>query len=286
MASSFPAPRSRAGRFVRPAGLDFHEGDALLAANRRLDPAAVALAAAMGYSRLPVRRRPRVGLLATGDELVRPGEAIGPDQIVASNTYAVAGMVEAAGAEAVDLGIAADEFPALQAAIEEAARLGLDVLVTLGGASVGDRDLVQPALTRAGMDLGFWRIAMRPGKPLLSGRLGRLLVLGLPGNPVSAIVCARLFLVPLIARLLGDPEAGRDPSEPAILGRDLPVNDARQDYLRARLIARPDALPVAEPFERQDSSMLSVLAEAGALVVRPPHAPAVAAGETCRIVRF
>lgn len=275
-----------AGRFVRQAGLDFREGEVLLRAGRRLGPSAVALAAAMGYATLPVVRRPRVAILATGDELVRPGEPTGPDQIVASNTYAVAAIAERAGAEALDLGIARDDLPALTAAIDAARDAGADVLVTLGGASVGDHDLVQRALAARGWEFGFWRIAMRPGKPLMHGRLGAMTVLGLPGNPVSSIVCSLIFLVPLVRALSGDPDAGAVATQPARLGVDLPANDERQDYLRARLTAGEDGTLVATPFPRQDSSMLRLMAEAEALVVRAPHAPAARAGDPCRIIRL
>ncbi len=273
------------GRFVRPAGLDFAAGDALLPAGRRLDAVSVALAAAMGHAALPVRRRPRVGILATGDELVRPGEPAGPDQIVASNPFAVAGLVEAAGGEAVDCGIAPDDPARLAAAVADALSRRLDAFVTLGGASVGDHDLVREVLGGAGLELGFWRIAMRPGKPLIQGRLGAVPFLGLPGNPVSSIVCGILFLVPLVRALQGDPLAGADPSEPALLAADLPANDAREDYLRAR-IEGADPLPRVAPVERQDSSMLRLLAESSALIVRPAHAPAASAGEPCRAIRL
>lgn len=275
-----------AGRFVRPAGLDFRAGEALLARGHRLTPRSQALAAAMGHAAVSVARRPRVAVLATGDELVRPGEAMRADQIVASNVYAVAGMVTESGGEPIDLGIATDDFAALEAAVAAAERAGADVLVTLGGASVGDHDLVQSALVARGMTLGFWRIAMRPGKPLIFGRLGRMAILGLPGNPVSSIVCARLFLQPLLRALSGDPTAADDPSEPAVLGGPLPQNDMRQDYLRASVAVDPDGRRRATPFTRQDSSMLRLLADAQALIVRAPHAPAAAAGEPCRILRF
>ena len=275
-----------AGRHIRKAGLDFAVGDALLPRGRRLGPCELALAAAMNHGALDVARRPRVALLATGDELVAPGEEPGPDQIVASNTYAVQAYAEAAGAETIDLGIAGDTFAALEAAIRAARDAKADVLVTLGGASVGDHDLVQTALAREGMELGFWKIAMRPGKPLMHGRIGDMRILGLPGNPVSAIVCGVLFLVPLIRALSGDPGAGRDRSEAAILGADLRENDGRQDYLRAALAPGGDGLPVATPFGRQDSSMLRVLAQSECLVIRPPRAPAAKAGEACRIIRL
>jgi molybdopterin molybdotransferase len=269
---------------IRCAGLDFSMGDMLLPKGRRLGPCELALVGAMNHGSVPVTRRPRVALLATGDELVQPGEEPGPDQIVASNTFAVGAYAAAAGAEVVDLGIAGDTFEALEAGIRAAREARADVLVTLGGASVGDHDLVQTALTREGMELGFWRIAMRPGKPLMHGRIGDMRILGLPGNPVSAIVCAVLFLVPLVRALAGDPDAGRDASEAGVLGGDLKANDNRQDYLRSTVIDRHEGLPVVTPFGRQDSSMLRVLAQSQVLVIRPPFAQAAAAGDPCRFI--
>jgi len=274
------------GRHVRAAGLDFRSGETLLARGRRLGAAELALAAAMNHARVAVTRKPRVALLATGDELVAPGSPIGADQIVASNTFAIAAYAQAAGADVVDLGIAADTFVALEAGVRAARAARADVLVTVGGASVGDHDLVQTALTREGMELGFWKIAMRPGKPLMHGRLGDMRILGLPGNPVSAIVCAILFLAPLVRALSGDPDAGRDLSLPAILGADLKANDSRQDYLRASLARGGDSLPIATPFSRQDSSMLRILAQAECLVIRAPFASAAKQGEACRAVRI
>ena len=278
------------GRYIRPAGLDFREGQVLLRAGDRLDARRLALAAAMGHAELPVRRKPRVAILATGDELVRPGETVGLDQIVASNPYAIAAIVEKAGGEALDLGIAADTFEALEERVLAAQAAQADLLVTLGGASVGEHDLVQSVLARQGMSLGFWRVALRPGKPLLHGRLGSMLLLGLPGNPVSSVVCAIVFLVPAIRALLGSPDPGSDPTEAALLGSDLRENDTRQDYLRAVLSGSNSdsfsALPVATPHARQDSSMLSTLARSDALVVREPHAPAAKAGDPCRMIRL
>ncbi len=273
-----------AGRYVRRAGLDFMAGDVLLEAGRLMGPPELALAAAMNHPALAVVRRPRVAILATGDELVSPGAEPGPDQIVASNNFAVGAYARLAGAEVIDLGIAGDDFASLEASIRRARDLKADVLVTLGGASVGDHDLVQTALTREGMELGFWRIAMRPGKPFMHGRIGDMRILGLPGNPVSAIVCAVLFLAPLVRALTGDAHAGDDPSRPAVLGADVPANDQRQDYLRARLSGEADGTRVATAFTRQDSSMLGVLAQAQGLIVRPPHAPAAKAGEPCRFI--
>jgi molybdopterin molybdotransferase len=256
----------------------------LLQAGQRLDARRLALAAAMGHPRLEVRRKPRVAILATGDELVRPGEQAGPDQIVASNPYALRAIIERAGGEAIDLGIARDTIEDLARHIEGAKAVGADLLVTLGGASVGEHDLVQPALLQGGMELGFWRVALRPGKPLMHGRLGDMLLIGLPGNPVSSIVCGILFVAPAIRALLGDPCAGDDPAEAAILGTDLPANDSRQDYMRAALSRSPEGHLVATAQKRQDSSMLATLAESEGLIVRAPHAAAATAGDRCRVI--
>jgi molybdopterin molybdotransferase len=273
-------------RFIRRAGLDFTAGETLLSAGMRLDARRLALAAAAGHPRLSVRRRPVVAILATGDELVAPGASPAWDQIVASNSLAVGSLAAEAGAAIVDLGIAADDHAALEDAFRRARAARADLLVTLGGASVGDHDLVQSALAREGLELGFWRVALRPGKPLMHGRLRDTLVIGLPGNPVSSIVCGLLFVVPAIRALLGDPDAGADRSEPATLGRDLQPNDGRADYMRANLDLAPGRLPVAFPEQRQDSSMLAVLGRAEALLVRPPHAPAARAGDPCQIIRL
>ncbi|MFA6966561.1 gephyrin-like molybdotransferase Glp [Bosea sp. (in: a-proteobacteria)] len=273
------------GKFIRAAGLDFTAGDVLLKAGRRLDSAALGLAAAAGHPALPVRAKPLVAILATGDELVLPGETVGPDQIVASNSFSLAAIVEQAGATALDLGIARDNYPDLAARIERARSAGADVLITLGGASVGAHDLVQEALTRAGMALGFWKIAMRPGKPMMTGRLGEMVAVGLPGNPVSSIVCGHLFVVPLIEALLGMPEPARDRSEPGILGCDMPANDEREDYLRSDLVLTKAGWE-ATPFDRQDSSMLGLLARAQALAIRPAFAEPARKGDPCRIIRL
>jgi molybdopterin molybdotransferase len=274
------------GENLRPAGLDFHEGEALIQAGRRLSPRDVALAAAANHVDLSVRRRARVAVLATGDELVAPGGTLGPSQIIASNNFAVAGVVEAYGGVAIDLGIAADTMGALDESIRRAQAAAADVLVTLGGASVGDHDLVQKALVAAGMELGFWRIAMRPGKPLMHGRLGEMRVLGLPGNPTSSMVCSILFLRPLLRALHGEPDAGADPSRPGRLAVDLPPNGLRQDYMRC-LLAR-DALGAlaAKPAELQDSSLVKVMARAEGLIVRAPRAGAAKAGDPCRVIAF
>jgi molybdopterin molybdotransferase len=275
-----------AGDNLRPAGMDFHAAEGLIPAGRRLGPRDVALAAAANHTELTVRRRARVAILATGDELVAPGGALGPAQIVASNNFAVAGLVEAYGGVAIDLGIAVDELSATKAAIAHARDAKADVLVTLGGASVGDYDLVQQALVSSGMELGFWRIAMRPGKPLMHGRLGAMRVLGLPGNPTSSMVCSILFLRPLLRALHGDPDPGADPSQPGRLAVDVPANGARQDYMRASVSHNDDGVLLATPVANQDSSLVKTMARADGLIVRPPHAGPVKAGDPCRVIAF
>jgi molybdopterin molybdotransferase len=275
-----------AGDNLRPAGMDFRVGDILTPAGRRLGPRDVALAAAANHTGVTVRRRARVAILATGDELVAPGGELGPAQIIASNNFAVAGLVEAYGGVAVDLGIAIDELDATQAAIGRAVEAKADVLVTLGGASVGDYDLVQKALLSSGMELGFWRIAMRPGKPLMHGNLGAMRVLGLPGNPTSSMVCSILFLRPLLRALHGEPEPGADPSQPGRLAVDLPANGVRQDYMRASLSRDAEGILIATPANAQDSSLVKTMARADGLVVRPPHAQAAKAGDSCRVIAF
>ena len=275
-----------AGDNLRRAGMDFTQGETLIAAGRRLTPRDVALAAAANHTALAVRRRARVAVLATGDELVVPGGSPGPSQIIASNNFAVAGIVEAHGGVAIDLGIAVDELGALKAAVGRAQDAKADVLVTLGGASVGDHDLVQQALVSAGMELGFWRIAMRPGKPLMHGRLGAMRVLGLPGNPTSSMVCAILFLRPLLRALHGETDPGADPGEPARLAVDLPANGARQDYMRASLSRSADGALLAAPAADQDSSLVKTMARADGLIVRPPHAGPAKAQDACRVIRL
>jgi molybdopterin molybdotransferase len=273
------------GRHIRPAGVDFRQGDVLLAAGGRLTDRDLSLAAGMNYPHLPVRRRPRIAILATGDELVMPGETPGPGQIVYSNGYALRALARDEGAETIDLGIAADTLEATTDGIRRARDLGADVLVTTGGASVGDHDLVKRSLEAEGVAMAFWRIAMRPGKPMMHGRLGAMRVIGLPGNPVSSYVCGFLFLVPLIRALSGR-SVVHHVSETALLGRDVAANDVREDYLRARLAARADGTLVATPVNHQDSSLLGNLAAARALVIRAPFAPAAAEGTACDILRL
>jgi molybdopterin molybdotransferase len=273
---------SSAGRYVRKAGLDFEMDDVLLTAGTVLSARDIGLAAAMNHPWLQVRRRPRVALLATGDEISLPGETLGPISIVSSNTFALEGLIRAAGGEPATLGIAPDDKAAISA-MAEGAR-GADMLVTTGGASVGEHDLVQDALTDIGLELDFWQIAMRPGKPLMFGRLGDVPMLGFPGNPVSSTVCGVLFLKPALAKMLGTDET--EPTfESATLGVDLGENDRREDYLRAKLTRDGDTL-IATPFPKQDSSMFSRLAAADCLIVRPPHAPAAEAGDPVAFVRL
>jgi molybdopterin molybdotransferase len=273
------------GRHIRPAGIDFHKGDVLLAAGARLTDRDLSLAAGMNYPDLTVHRRPKVAVLATGDELVMPGSQPGPGQIVYSNGYALRALARHEGAETVDLGVAADTVEATTQGIRRARDSGADILITTGGASVGDHDLVKRSLEAEGVAMAFWRIAMRPGKPMMHGRLGAMRVIGLPGNPVSSYVCAFLFLVPLIRALSGR-SAVHHIGEAALLGREVAANDQRQDYLRARLETRADGVLIATPVNHQDSSLLGNLAVARALVIRHPFAPAAAAGSRCDILRL
>ena len=273
------------GRHIRPAGVDFREGDVLLKERSRLTERDLSLAASMNYPELPVRRRPKLALLATGDELVMPGQTPGPGQIIYSNGYALRALARAEGADTIDLGVAADTMEATTAGIRRARDLGADILVTTGGASVGDHDLVKESLEAENVRIAFWKIAMRPGKPMMHGRLGAMRVVGVPGNPVSSYVCTFLFVVPLIRALSGR-KVIHNARESALLGRDVGANDVREDYLRARLEERADGTVVATPVNHQDSSLLANLAAAQALLIRAPFAPAAKAGSACEIVRL
>jgi molybdopterin molybdotransferase len=273
------------GRHIRPAGIDFKKGDVLLTKGIRLADRHLSLAASMNYPELPVYRRPRVALLATGDELVMPGSTPGPGQIVYSNGYALRAMARAEAADIVDLGVAADTTDATTSGIRRARDAGADILMTTGGASVGDHDLVKRSLEAEGVRIAFWQIAMRPGKPMMHGRLGPMRVIGLPGNPVSSYVCALLFLAPLIRALSGRASI-HHVRETALLGRDVAANDHREDYLRAQLETRADGALIATPVTHQDSSLLGNLAAAQALVIRAPFAPAAGAGAPCDILRL
>jgi molybdopterin molybdotransferase len=272
------------GRNVRNAGIDFTKGQVLLAKGRRLTDRDLMLAAAMNHPKLNVHRRPKVAVLGTGDELVAPGSTPGPGEIVYSNGFALMALIRSEGAEVVDLGIARDRVEDIAAAVRRARDSGADVLVTSGGASVGEHDLVQKALAAEGLDLSFWRVALRPGRPMMHGKVGAMQVLGLPGNPVSSYVCAFLFLVPLLRTLTGGADIAPVPVQ-ARLGRDMPENDERADYLRATLEPGPDG-PIATPLPSQDSSLMAPLAKADCLLIREPHAAFAPAGSPCVILKL
>lgn len=270
--------------FVRPAGLDFKQGDVLIEAAHTLKAADLALLASMNHAEVAVVRRPRIGVLATGDELAMPGTHIGEDQIVASNNFGIAARISELGGEPVELGIAEDTEDDLLQALRTAEHNNCDAIITLGGASVGTHDLVQQAFQSAGLALSFWKIAMRPGKPLMFGTVGNMLFLGFPGNPVSSMVCGELFMAPLIRTWLGLPADIH--FSKAALDRDLPVNDQREDYLRAILKPgdEPGETPTVIPLDRQDSSMLANFARANCLIKRAPHAPAASTGSVVEVL--
>ena len=264
------------GRNVRPAASDFATATRLIAAGELLTPARVGLAAIGGHGALPVRRRPRIALLSTGDELVPPGAAVQGVQIPASNGVMLSALLAATPALAEEHPIVPDDLDAMVAAFDRAR--DADIIVTIGGASVGDYDLVRPALLQAGATLDFWRVALKPGKPLMAGRLGDAVVLGLPGNPVSALVTAQLFLLPLVAAMLGASDPVSAPRAARLL-TPLPSTGERAEYLRA--VIEPEGV---RPLTAQDSAALLALALADALIVRPPASPAVAAGEIVEIL--
>lgn len=263
------------GTHIRPKGGDFLAGETF--APRRLRPNDLALLAAMNIARVPVRIQPDVAILATGDELVPPGQEPGPDQIIASNSYGLHGLLTEAGARPRILPIAPDDMEPLIASFELAR--GADILVTIGGASVGDHDLIAPAFDRLGIDRSFYKVAMRPGKPLIAGRFGATAVLGLPGNPVSAMVCGEVFLRPMVGKMQG--LADHRATRPMRLCADLPPNGPRAHYMRARI--EPHGVT---PFENQDSSLLSVLARADGLIIRPPGDPARRTGDQVDVLQI
>ena len=275
--SDDPVPE---GRFVRPAGHDFRQGEHLLEPGTRIGPQEMALLGAADSASLILRRRPRVALISNGDELVEPGAPRETGQVPASNAIALKALIEAYGGHADDLGIARDSIDSLQEVAKRA--LGYDLMVTIGGASVGDRDLVQAALAPMGFDVDFWRVAMRPGKPLIFGRLSETPLLGLPGNPVSSLVCGFLFVLPAIRAMLGMPSPA--PARLyARLAEPLGKNGPRQAYLRATLGVDSDGTLLAVPLAEQDSGYLRPLATADGLVIRPPHAPPAGTGEIVEI---
>ncbi|MGI9452473.1 MAG: molybdopterin molybdotransferase MoeA [Geminicoccaceae bacterium] len=268
------------GTFVRPAGLDIKKGEVTLKAGTVLTARDLGLAAILNQVWLPVKRRPRIALLATGDELVRPGEPLGPDHIVTSNSITLSAMIEAWGGTAIDLGIIADEADAFSEVMPDL--VDVDLIVTLGGASVGERDLVRQSLGDEGLTLEFWKIAMRPGKPLMFGQLNGVSLLGLPGNPVSSGVCAVLFVRAIMNCLQGlDPNP---PEIPAVLGVDLGANDQRQEYLRATSRWRDDGVLEVTPSTRQDSAMFALFARADCLVKRRPFAKNAAKGSHVTVI--
>jgi len=273
------APR----RHIRPRGQDFTKGEVLLRAGTRLGLRELMLAAAMNHAELPVRRKPKVAILATGDEVMPPGTALDRDQIVSSVPAGLAALIEAQGGEPMSLGIAQDTAESIVTLASTGK--GADILVTVGGASVGERDLVSAALRSEGMELDFWKIAMRPGKPLLYGRLGKQRVLGVPGNPVSALICGLVFLVPMLHRLLGLREGARGPHE-AVLGQALEANGPREHYMRAASTWRPGGERLVTPLAAQDSALMADFARADCLIVRTPDAPALAAGERVTIIQL
>ena len=272
---------AEAARHIRPRGQDFRQGEVLLRKGTRLGPRHMMLAAAMNYAELPVRRRPKVAILSTGDEVVPPGSDLGPDQIVSSVASGLTALIEAQGGEAMSLGIAKDTPESILTLIR--AGTAADILVTIGGASVGERDLVSAALRSEGLDLVFHRVAMRPGKPLLYGKLGTQRVLGVPGNPVSALVSALVFLVPMLHRLLGIEEHGRGLIE-AVLAEDVPANGPREHYMRGISEWTAAGEQLVRPLASQDSSLMADFARADCLIVLAPNAPALAAGERVSIV--
>ena len=266
------------GQFIRPAGLDFKNGEILLKAGRSITSRDIGLIAGMNIPWLMVRRRPKIAIISTGDEIVMPGNFIGSNQIVSSNGLALSAFINASGGETIDLGIATDTAKDLQELAKQAKNV--DMLVTCGGASVGEHDLVQKALSQIGLEIEFWRIAMRPGKPLMFG------MIGLPGNPVSAFVCAIIFIGPALNSMLGIKNGSSIDPESAILTKPLQENDEREDYLRTILNRDSKGTLLATPFEKQDSSIFSDLAHADGLVIRSPFATSAKKGDKVKVISF
>lgn len=264
------------GRYVRAAGLDFSEGDMLVPAGRIISPRNIAVIAGGNHPWVKVHRRPRIAVVATGDEIRAPGEPLGPAQIVSSNNLALAAFIEAQGGEAVDFGTVGDTLDAVESAARQLT--GFDIVVTTGGASVGKHDLVAKGFGNQGLDLSFWKIAMRPGKPLLFGHFSSGLFLGLPGNPVSSLILALLVLRPMMRKMMGLPTDL--PRQPATLAHDLPANDQRRDFIRAKRL--PDGSIDAQA--QQDSSMLTTLMGAEVLLDRPAHDAPLKKGATVHVI--
>ncbi len=282
---------NKPGKFIRPAGLDFAMNDVLLNRGRLMDPQSIALAAAMNHATVEVWKKPVVAIIATGDELVLPGNPLQPGQIIASNSFAIAAIARNAGANVIDMGIARDSVEALLDVTQSAIAKGVDLIVTMGGASVGDHDLVLPAMEQKGFEFKFNKIAMRPGKPFLFATCGHnaghgskiIRLLGLAGNPVSSVVAARIFMHPLINALAGLPTQLAEPV-PAIMGEDMHANDERQEYVRASATKDKNGNLVIHPFNEQDSSMLANLVRADCLLIRDINAPPARAGDICKVV--
>jgi molybdopterin molybdotransferase len=264
------------GRFIRPSGLDFKLGDKLITCPKLLNSRDIGLLASMNVPWLKVRKRPIISLLATGDEIVMPGDPLEENQIVSSNVIALKAFIKQKGGIAIDLGIAEDN----KGSLLKLAKNGLssDLLITTGGASVGDHDLVQSGLSDLGLKVDFWRIAMRPGKPLIFGKISDTPLLGLPGNPVSSLVCATIFLGPAIAAMQGLNNNSHHKHQ-AILEGELPSNDEREDYLRGSLKILDSGITAVTPFKKQDSSVFSGMAAADCLIVRKPFTPASHSGD-------
>ncbi|VBB68689.1 Molybdopterin biosynthesis protein MoeA [invertebrate metagenome] len=270
------------GSHIRPAGSDFKAGDVLLRAGRCLSFRDIALAAAMNVPWFPVVRRPRVAILSTGEEIRLPGESIGPGELIDSNGFGISVLIASHGGVAENLGMASDNRDSLLSLVE-AAR-GADLLVITGGVSVGEYDLVREVLSEAGMILDFWKVAVRPGKPLMSGHLAGMPVLGLPGNPVSALVSAILFVLPALNTLLGLPVQTGAERQSGVLTCNLPANDSREDYLRAICVRTDDHVLHVTPFAQQDSAMQAILAKANCLAIRPQYASSARRGDSIDII--
>ena len=280
--------RPQKGRYIRSLGLDFNKGEIGVQEGKKLTSRDIGLAAAMNIPWLSVRRRPKIAILATGDEIVRPGESINKNQIVSSNSYTLSALVKAAGGEPIILGIAPDTIDGIQSFFKN--KIGADLIITTGGASVGQHDLIQKALGKEsfgedGLDLDFWRIAMRPGKPLIFGQINKTPMLGLPGNPVSTMVCGAVFVRPAIDKMLGICSDQKSEAK-ALLAAPLPENDEREDYIRAITFINKEGIKVVEAFDHQDSSMMKVLAQANCLIIRPPFDSKRSTGDEVKLIEF